>query len=347
MDLQKYEEALQPIEDLIIPKYFNNDKKKYRHAKLMALQRFGDQYYDYFQKPLPVFVPYFRRNFLFFCVNAPNFVGSVLYSTYFTKASDFVDWLKPVAEYYYPPNLRSRIAITVDLYEDVSRSINDIMNNRLLLKNDLDKLLSMITDLDKKIYYRYARFSYTRLLKELRFSLQLLYNMKDIDSFFYYNKNLFANYPDLIHELATLWKRQKTFDKYTLIQMLIEDLISIYARIENVHPIPSDYKLDKKKNPSISDSAIKIKMDPFPGKKSNNVITINNKQINNVQNSPFDLLYYLLWLQINYPDKKAALVIDDIIPVEHINAITENDEQLNRFGYSWNNINNIRFKKYH
>lgn len=344
MDFQKYEEALDNISETIVPTYFNNNKSKYIKAKLLMMEKIKITDYEDLVDPLPFFIPFFRKNLLSFCQNEPDFVGSVLHSTSTISISDINYHLKTFAKVYYITSSEKKIAVAESLYQDANKIIIKILDSSTILNDDINEVLSLIEPLNKMIYYSFPRQIYIRLLNELQFSLKLLYNIENLDRMFFTNRIVIDEYLGLILGLGDLKKEE--YSKYTFITILIEDLKIIYKQIEKSYQKTKKYKLPKKRSNEkiISDSLIYIKMNPFPGKKSNNVITINNKQIDNVQNSPFDLLYYLLWLHKNYPDKKAALKIDDIIPAEHINAITENDEQLNRFSYSWNDINNIRFK---
>jgi len=94
-----------------------------------------------------------------------------------------------------------------------------------------------------------------------------------------------------------------------------------------------------------SKKILNIKMTPRPGKTSNNEIVINTISYKKVQNSPFDFLYYLLFLRKNYPDQKASIKLDEGITVSIKDAITGNDSIIKeRIEYSWNDEGNKRIR---
>ena len=173
----------------------------------------------------------------------------------------------------------------------------------------------------------------------------LLYNIEDMNKIGDFDSGLVLEYQGFFTDINEI--ETEIYIKYPVIKTIYEDLTVIYKRIEEHYQKFKKYELPKqplKKASKISDSNIQIIMNPFPGKKSNNEIIINNQQYAKVQNSPFELLYYLLWFRKNYPDESTGLEINGVIPSDHINEITNNDDKLNRFSAAWNDKINSRMR---
>ena len=345
MDLQKYEEALDNISETIIPKYYNDKKAKYNKGKKKMLKKFEINHYEDMFDSLPYFLPYFRKNFLLFCQYEPDFVGSISHSISTISISEIRYNLKTTAHKFYFTNLEENLIIAENSYEVLHKEIKIIIDSPKILKRNIHEILHLIEPLTDVIYYSSGRQIFTQLLKELQFSLQILYNIENLGGMIPPNRIVIEGYTNLLIGLGDLKKRE--YSKYTFITSLIEDLKIIYQRIEKSYQESMKYKLQKqpfKKASQLSDSIIQITMNPFPGKKSNNEITINNKYYKKVQNSPFELLYYLLWFRKNYPDESTGLEINGVIPSDHINEITNNDNKLNRFSAAWNDNINSRMR---
>ncbi|MFC1785886.1 hypothetical protein ACFLZA_00800 [Candidatus Neomarinimicrobiota bacterium] len=341
MDLHKYEIAIDTISDIIILKYFHGNEKKFTISKSQLIDKFEKNNYDAPQIAQPFSVSQFRKNFLFLCQNKPDLVGSIVYLNSFEPSYLINDLaIIPISNtitWHKDPIIDS-IAAAEQLFQNVRQKVKQLLNSSKILKKEINEILNLIEPLSGAKHFNDLQYIYWMLYCELRFTLQLLKPDKDFDLSFGFDKewlDLREGDVPLLNLLSST-----SFEEYSE-PAFRDNTIGKLKELYNNYKIPDQ----QNKKPSIvSDSVIKIKMIPFPGKKKNNVININHKDFGEVQNSPFDLLYYLLWLRINYPDDIAAIEFDGTIPLEHINEITKNDEHLDRFGYSWNDPISTRIK---
>ncbi len=250
MNLQKYEEALDNISDKIVPKYFNNDKQKYIEAKTLIMTVFKKDPREEILDSHPFFRPYFRKHFLYYCQNAPDFVSIVLSSISTETVSEVIDFIKDYPKLYYFTISRNKIAVAENSYQEIRKKIIDILDSPKISKNDINEVLNLTEPLSKVIYYWKGRFLYTYLFTELRFSLNLLSSIKEINKMSFPEKIVMTHYNNLLFELGNLKKRE--YSKYTFIQILIEDLEKIYKRIEEFH-------IKTKHQDQVSDSGLTSK----------------------------------------------------------------------------------------
>ncbi len=236
MDLQKYEEALDNISELIISKYYNNNYSKYIKAKSVVIERFNNTEHENVFTSTPLFLPYFRKHFFYYCQNAPDFVGKVLYSFSNIPISDIKYVIKVTAKQVFFIESKKKLTNVDNAYKDIRKKIDKIIDSPNISKNAIKEVLNLLESLAEVIYYRKARFIYGRLFKELRFSLQLLSHVENLEKIFFPNRNLIDAYPDLLLTLGNLTKIE--YSKFAIIPMVLGDLNIIYKKIEESHPIP-------------------------------------------------------------------------------------------------------------
>lgn len=341
MNLKEYNKTIDQLSDILIPKYFNGDRKKSRISISQLMVKFGKDDYENITVSQPISAAYFRDKFQYLCQKKPNLVGSIVYlnsdePTYLVNDLNTVSQSGKII-WNKIPSIKT-LAAAEQIFQEAKQKIKQLLNEEKPLKKDTNEILKQIEPLSGAKYYNDVQQIYWMLYCELRFTLQLLKPDKNFNLSFGFDKEWLDLRKGDTPLLELLCKTD--LDKYTESSFRKNTIIKL-KELYNNYKIPEQQ--DKK--PSIvSDSVIKIKMIPFLGKKSNNVISINNNDFGEVQNSPFDLLYYLLWLRINYPDDIAAIEFGGTIPTEHINKITKNDEHLDRFGYSWNIQKSTRIK---
>lgn len=352
MDLQKYEEALDNISEKIVPEYFNNDKSKYIQAKSQILKIIKKTDKDFPLSNQPFFNSYLIRNLLFLCKNKPDFVGSILYGFTLKKTSAISD-LKGAAATI--PGLIPIIGTiskskSESLFEETHNKLNKIKNSSKILQKDINEIINLIKPISiAKHSGKNVLQVYYIMYLELRVSLQLLLHVEDINTTFDFNMSLIDNEVPLIDILNHTDFNLEQYSKNPLVAKMLDDLKVLYNKIEQSHQGSKNYKTPKqpfKKASKISDSNIQIIMNPFPKREANNEIVINNHCYDKVQNSPFDLLYYLLWLRKNFPDVSTGLEIAGVIPLEHITEISNDDDKFTRFSTAWNSETNKNNRYY-
>lgn len=354
MDLDKYVEALDDVSEKILPKYFSNNKSQFDLSKKQLIKIFKKYNYKYLSIPQPFFISYFRKNFIFLCQNAPDFVGSVLYTNIHGRAFGIAGLagagvaaasssLGYAVTYIFKSTSKETIADAENSYQLIRKKLNKIKDSSKILKRDINEVLKLIEPHSIAKNSKKALQIYYILYSELKLSLQLLYHVEDIDKTFDFNKSMFETNVPLLEVLSHANINLEKYSKNTLITSISDDLKILYNKIEQSHQGNKEYELPKpqtKGSSIVSDSTIKIKMNPFPKRKANNEIIINNQCFSGVQNAPFDLLYYLLWLRLNNPDESAGIELNGVIPLEHIKRISNNDDKFARFSADWNSETN-------
>lgn len=341
MDLQRYDTAIDTISDIIILNYFYGNEKKFTISKSQLIDKFENNNYDTHTISQPLSVSHFRKNFLFFCQNKPYLVGSVVYLNSFEPTYLINDLATiPISNnitWHKDPIIDS-IAAAEQLFQNVKHKVNQLLNSSKIHKKEINEILNLIEPLSGAKQYNDIQQIYWILYCEIRLTIQLLKPDKDFDLSFGFDKE-WLNLREIdVHLLKLL--NQTSLEEYAKPTFRTNTITKLKEWYNN-NKIP---KPPSKKPSNISDSNIQITMNPFPGKKSNNEITINNKHYNKVQNSPFELLYYLLWFRKNYPDESTGLAINGVIPSDHIIEITNNDDKLNRFSAAWNDKINSRMR---
>lgn len=230
MDLKKYEEVLDNISEIVVPTYFNNDKSKYNEAKSLILSALSKDSREEIFDSHPFFRYYLRNNFVLLCKIAPNFIGSVLSTTFKESFSELVDFGKSYIKLYHYTLSKNKIKTAETLYDENRKYINIILQSSEILKDDIDKVLIAMEPLYNITYYWHGRFLYTYLMTELEFGLKFLSRIDNLDEFIFSNKIVIAHYFNLLKSLGELRKRE--FQKYSFIQKILEDLENIYKKIE-------------------------------------------------------------------------------------------------------------------
>lgn len=350
MDLKEYKKALDNLPEATIVKYFNNDNSKYIQAKsqMMGIVKKTNENIPLSNQP--VFTSYLIRNLLFLCKNRPDFVGSILNGLTINKTSAFAGLMGAAAT--IPGIIPDFVSISKSksksLLEETHNKLNKIKYSSKILQKDIKEVIELIKPISNaKHSSKNVLQVYYMMYLELRASLQLLLHVEDINTTFDFNMSLVDNEVPFIDILKHTDFNLEQYSKNPLVAKMLDDLKVLYNKIEQSNHAQKSYDLPVNSGEGslkISDSKIRITMNPLLGKKSNNEIILNNQYYTKIQNSPFDLLYYFLWLHKNYPKRKAVLKINDTIPSSHIKEITDGDKTLNRFDYAWNNKFNSRMR---
>jgi len=342
MEFDKFQSAIDNKSDIIIPHYFNGDETEFADSILHLHDKFGTPEVQLISRPFSVSNVSKSKSFLNFCRKEPKLIGSILYlnlgeTTFldediksFSKSGS-IKWGKiPTIE---------TLAAAEQIFQKAKQKIKQLLNKEKILKKDTNDILKLIEPLYGAEHYDDIQQIYWMLYCELRFTLQLLKPDKDFDLSFGFDKewlNLREKDVPLLNLLSLTGLKkysESSFRKKTIIKL---------NESYNNYLIPEQ----QPKKPSIvSDSVIKIKMIPKPGKPADNIIIINNNKFEKVRNVPFELLYYLLWLRNHNLDVSTGLETNQTINPEHINEMTKNNVMIKRFGAVWNNAINPGMKE--
>lgn len=334
MDFEKYKTALDDLPESIIGKYFNKDKISFAKAKIQLLDKFANDDYQYQPRSSPFITNYFRIAFLRLCRNLPYFVGSVLF-------------LNTMENKYLIPdisNIKNSNKNTINwngpLLETVSSAEQVFLEAReqiLSWKKNPEKDEEHMLAVQKKIEI----LSKAKIYNDIRRIYYLLYLELDLNLLCFNKYRVFIK-PS--RSPKDWYKLRKTRD-IPILKKVVNN--KSYRNKKYIHYTDlTIYRvmggIPRKKRNKIEELN-KIIMIPYPKKTSNNVIILNKKIYEEVKNSPFDFLYYLLWLRKEIPEQNTRFDFGGIILEEHISKMTNNDNNLNRFRASWN-ADNVRMK---
>jgi len=342
MDFEKFHLAIDNNSDIIIPHYFNGDEKEFADSKLHLHDKFENNEVQLISQPFSVPNVSKSRSFLHFCRTEPKLIGSILYLN-LSETAFLVEDIKPfsksgIIKWGKIPTIET-LSSAEQIFQDAKQKVKQLLNQEKILKKDTDAIIKLIEPLCGAKPYNDIQQIYWMLCCELRFTLQLLKPDKGFDLSFGFDKEWLELRKGDVPLLDLLCKTN--LDKYTE-SIFRKNTIIKLKELYNNYKIPEQ----QPKKPSIvSDSAIKIKMIPSPGRPADNIIIINNNKFDKVQNVPFELFYYLLWLRNHNLDESTGLETNETINPEHINEMTKNNVMIKRFGAVWNNAINPGMKE--
>ncbi|MFC1536130.1 hypothetical protein ACFL4H_02030, partial [Candidatus Neomarinimicrobiota bacterium] len=79
MNIKEYNKTINQLSDILIPKYFNGDRKKSAISISQLMVKFEKDDYEGLTASQPISASYFRNNFQYLCQNKPDLVRSIVY----------------------------------------------------------------------------------------------------------------------------------------------------------------------------------------------------------------------------------------------------------------------------
>lgn len=236
MDIKEYKIALDNLPEETIAKYFNNDNSKYIQAKsqMMEIIKKTDENIPLSNQPF--FTSYLIRNLLFLCKNRSDFVGSVLYANVNKKISGIAGLTGAACTTTsFLPTSKETISTAENLYQEARKKLYKIQDSSKILKKEINDILKLIEPISIAKNYKNVLQTYYVLYSELRFSLQLLYHIEDIDKTFDFNMSLAENNTQLLDVLSHTDLNLEKYSKNTFITGMNNDIKKLYSKIEQSH----------------------------------------------------------------------------------------------------------------